>query len=67
MKKIQERIKVENIEFIFSYKIFNSIGIKLFTLNYWNYFISEKIHKKEYLFRDNELRNKIFFYSRRRS
>ena len=61
MKKIQERIKVENIEFIFSYKIFNSIGIKLFTLNYWNYFISEKIHKKEYLFRYNELRNKIFF------
>jgi len=61
MKKIQERIKIENIEFIFSYKIFNSIGIKFFTLNYWNYFISEKVYKKEYLFRYNELRNKIFF------
>ena len=61
MKKIQERIKIENIEFIFSLKIFNQIGIKLFNQNYWNYFIYEKINKGEYIFNYNDIRNKIWF------
>ena len=61
MKKIQEKIKIENIEFIFSMKIFNPIGINLFTNNYWNYFISEKIDKGEFLFNYKERRKKIYF------
>ena len=61
MKKIQQRIKRENIEFIFSTKIFNSIGMKLFTNNYWNYFINEKLKKGQFLFKCEEIRDKIYF------
>ena len=61
MKKIQEKIKIENIDFIFSMKIFNPMGINIFTHNYWNYFISEQINKGEFLFNYKENRNKIYF------
>ena len=61
MKKIQQKIKRENIEFIYSMKIFTSIGMKLFTNNYWNYFINGKIKKGQFLFKFDDLRDKIFF------
>ena len=61
MKKIQQKIKRENIEFIFSTKIFNSLGMKIFTTNYWNYFINEKLKKGQYLFKFDEIRDKIYF------
>ena len=62
MKKIQEKIKVDNITFIYSnLKIFNCINLTLFTQNYWNYFISGKLYKGEFLFKVNEKKNKVFF------
>ena len=62
MKKIQEKIKVDNITFIYSnLKIFNCINLTLFTQNYWNYFISGKLFKGEFLFKVNEKKNKVFF------
>ena len=55
MKKIQEKIKVDNITFIYSnLKIFNCINLTLFTQHYWNYFISGKLYKGEFLFKVKE-------------
>ena len=45
MKTIKQKIKRVNIEYIFSMKIFNSISMKLFSDNHWNYLINEKLKK----------------------
>ncbi len=61
MKKIQEKIKRENIEFVYNIKIFKQIGLTLFTNNYWNYFISEKKNRNEIIFSCEEERKKLYF------
>ena len=61
IKQIQERIKRENVEFIFSMKIFNQIGMNKFINKYWNYFIDEKMNKGEFIFKYDEKRKKIYF------
>jgi len=61
LKTIQEEIKKKNVEFVFSSQLFNQISIFLFSQNYWNYFIHKKIVSGEYLFKQGEERNKIYF------
>ena len=61
LKTIQEEIKKKNVEFVFSSQLFNQISIFLFSQNYWNYFIHQKIVSGEYLFKQGEERNKIYF------
>ncbi len=61
IKAIQEEIKKKNVEFVFSSQLFNQISIFLFSQNYWNYFIRKKIVFGEYLFKQGEERNKIYF------
>ena len=61
IRQIQERIKRENVEFIFSLKIFNQMGINKFINKYWNYFIEEKMNKGEFVFKYDEKRKKIYF------
>ena len=61
LRQIQERIKRENVEFIFSMQIFNQIGINNFVNKFWNYFIVEKRNKGEFIFKCDEERKKIYF------
>ena len=61
MKKIQEKIKRENTEFVFNTQLFNKISLKLFSQSYWNYFINRKITKGDYLFKEGHERDEIYF------
>ena len=61
MKKIQEQIKRENIEFVFNTQLFNQISLKFFTQSYWNYFINRRIQKGDFLFKEGFERDEIYF------
>ena len=61
MKKIQEKIKRDNIEFVFNTQLFNQLSLKLFSRSYWNYFINRKIIKGDYLFKEGHGRDEIYF------
>ncbi len=61
MKRIQEQIKRENIEFVFSTQLFNQISLKFFSQSYWNYFINRRISKGDFLFKKGFERDEIYF------
>ena len=61
MKKIQEQIKRDNINFVFSTNLFNQISLNFFTQSYWNYFIYRRINKGDYIFKENFHRDEIYF------
>ena len=61
MKKIQEKIKRDNIEFVFNTQLFNQLSLKLFSRSYWNYFINRKIIKGDYLFKEGFERDELYF------
>ncbi len=61
MRRIQEKIKRENIEFVFSSQLFNQLSLKFFSQSYWNYFINRKISKGDYLFKEGHERDEIYF------
>ncbi len=61
MKKIQEKIKRDNIEFVFNTQLFNQLSLKLFSRSYWNYFINRKISKGDYLFKEGHERDEIYY------
>ena len=61
MKKIQEQIKRDNIDFVFNTQLFNQISLSFFTQSYWNYFINRTISKGDYLFKEGFERDEIYF------
>ena len=61
MKRIQEQIKRENIEFVFSTQLFNQISLKFFSQSYWNYFINRKVSKGDFLFKKGFERDELYF------
>ena len=61
MRRIQEKIKRENIEFVFSSQLFNQLSLKFFSQSYWNYYINRKISKGDYLFKEGHERDEIYF------
>ncbi len=61
MRKIQEKIKRENIDFVFSSQLFNQISLKFFSQSYWNYFINRKISKGDFIFKEGHERDEIYF------
>ena len=61
LKDIQEINKKKDIDFIYKSHLFNPISIFVFTQNYWNYFINKKIVNGEYLFKQGQNRDEIYF------
>ena len=61
MKKIQEQIKRDNINFVFNTQLFNQISLNYFTQSYWNYFIHRRIYQGDYIFKENFHRDEIYF------
>jgi len=61
MRRIQEKIKRENIDFVFSSQLFNQLSLKFFSQSYWNYFINRKISKGDFLFKEGHERDEIYF------
>ena len=61
LQNIQENNKKKDVEFVFTFKIFNDIPVFFFSQNYWNYFIRRKIHKNDYLFKQGQERDEIYF------
>ena len=61
MKRIQEQIKRENIEFVFNTQLFNQISLKFFSQSYWNYFINRRVSKGDFLFKNGFERDEIYF------
>jgi CRP-like cAMP-binding protein len=61
LKNIQENNKKNDIDFIYSSHLFYPITIFVFTQNYWNYFINKKVCYGEYLFKQGQNRDEIYF------
>ena len=61
LKSIQEINKKKDIDFIFSSQLFNPISIFVFIQNYWNYFIHKKVVSGDYLFKQGQIRDEIYF------
>ena len=60
LKHIQEINKKKNIHFIFNTKLFKDISLFNFD-NYWNFFINRKLMKGDYMFKQGQERDEIYF------
>ena len=60
LKHIQEINKKKNIHFIFNTKLFKDISLFNFD-NYWNFFINRKLMKGDYIFKQGQERDEIYF------
>jgi len=61
IKIYQQIIKRNNITFILSLKLFDDIPINIFINEYWNYFTKLNLNKGDFLFKDNDKGEKIYF------
>jgi len=60
IKSIQERVKRENINFIYNI-LFSQITLAIFTQNYWNFFIKNNIKRGNYIFKFGKIRKEFIF------
>ena len=61
VKNTQLRIKRNNIIFILNVDLFAGLSYGYFNTTFWNYFIFKQLKKGEYLFKEGEKRQFIYF------
>ncbi len=61
LRSIQETNKKKDVDFVFKSQLFNEISIFLFSQNYWNYFTNKQLNLGEYLFKQGQERDEIYF------
>ena len=61
IKKLQFKLRRENILFILSFGLFDGILYHNFVSNFWNGFAYKRIKQGDYIFRQGEKQSKIFF------
>ena len=64
VKNTQLRIKRNNIIFILNVDLFAGLSYGYFNTTFWNYFIFKQLKKGEYLFKEGEKRQFIYFIRR---
>ena len=64
VKNTQLRIKRNNIVFILNVDLFAGLSYGYFNTTFWNYFIFKQLKKGEYLFKEGEKRQFIYFIRR---
>ena len=61
IKKYLKKIKRNYITFILNSKLFENISVPIFSKVYWNYFTKINLIKGEYLFKEGDIGDKIYF------
>ena len=64
VKNTQLRIKRNNIIFILNVDLFAGLSYGYFNTTFWNYFIFKQLKKGEYLFKEGDKRQFIYFIRR---
>ena len=61
IKKYLKKIKRNSITFILNSKLFENISVPIFSKVYWNYFTKINSFKGDYLFKEGDIGDKIYF------
>ena len=61
LKHIQEINKKKDVHFVFNTKLFKEISFFNFGIKYWNFFINRKLLLDDYLFKQGQERDEIYF------
>ena len=61
IKQIHQIIKRHYITFILNFKLFQDISVPYFSNNYWNFFKKIILKKNDYLFKEGNKSNEIYF------